>query len=201
MGAEDDLREICTRVLKEWRHDRGLDQINIASDDGDNTGTDLLSDFTFVPEESGLRLYLGSQTADIVLFASAHDFTDVLDSHDALTTSHGASSEDIKIPLAVIELKRGSATTGTPSSGSPSTDAIRARSRVARDVKRVFPFAGYFLYVDRSTVGKQKLYRAGRDFDAAFITEKTATPDLITESIIEHGVEPHLERLEYLDIL
>jgi hypothetical protein len=183
-------------VLTSWVNSSVYDDLNLAHDGNDETSPQLLSDFTFVPEDSGLSLYFGSQTADLVLYTEMHDLEKVIEADDLLSTAHRLSSDDIKVPLAVIELKRGNG-----DSDAPSTDTIRARSPVAQDMKRVFPFTGYFLFIDQSTVGKQKLYRAGRDFDAAFITPEMATPDYIHESIIEHAIKPHLDRLDYLGIL
>lgn len=196
MGPETNLQQLCNEVLTSWVSSSDYDDLNLAHDGDDETSPQLLSDFTFVPEDSGLSLYFGSQAADIVLYTEMHDLEEVIDSEDLLSTAHGLPSDDIKVPLAVIELKR-----GYGDSDAPSTDTIRARSRVANDLKRVFPFTGYFLFIDHSSVGKQKLYRAGRDFDAAFITPEMATPDYIHESIIEHAIKPHLDRLDYLGIL
>lgn len=196
MGSEYDLRELFIGVLKTKLARNDVEGLPANLEDDVAAETHLLSDFTFVPDDRGLRLYFGSQTADVVLSCSVDDLEDVVSTHELLTTSHGFSADDIKVHLVVVELKR-----GKHDATEPTTDAIRARSRAARDVKRIFPFAGYFLFVDQSTISKQKLYRAGKDFDGAFVTDDTADPQHIRVSVIDRGIMPHLERLAHLGIV
>lgn len=97
------------------------------------------------------------------------------------------ADNEFRIPFVVLEVKRGSIT----------TDAIRSRSIIAREMNEIFPFLGYFFVVDGvDNYMPRKIYRAGKHFDSFFFNQDEGDSAWIRENVIADEVEPHIEKYQ-----
>lgn len=184
MSAEERLQHLCAERIRSYLNTNGYDDIRIGE------GVRIIKDCTFVPDETGFTLYLGHAEADVALYIPADELTDEIEESEHLKLYQNAENE-FRVPITVLEIKNGTLT----------TDSIRSRSIIAREMNEIFPFLGYFFVADESTPTPRKMYRAGKHFDSFFLTEEVATKEWIRDQIIDVGVEPHLQKLEALDVL
>lgn len=184
MGSERRLQQLCAAKIGDYLEANGYSGIQTGEQ------TRIIKDCTFVPEKDSFTLYLGHAEADVVLYRTAQELTEEVEEGLHLKLYQN-SSNDLRIPFIVLEIKNGTLT----------TDAIRSRTIIAREMNEIFPFLGYFFVGDEMTPTPKKMYRAGKHFDAFFITEETADDDWIREQVIGDGIEPHLSKLEMLGVL
>lgn len=184
MGSEDDLQQLCLETLREHYHDP--EQLRV------DKQVPIVKDCTFVPENGGFTLYFGHIKGDIVLYRQLDSLADHFTEADSFKPWWQNGDNDLNVPFAVIELKRGdSATTG----------AIRSKNEDARELRNLFPFLGYFFVADEVEMQPHKFYRANKQFDGAFIRSETATVEWVQDAIIDNGIRPHLCQLEDIGVL
>jgi len=75
------------------------------------------------------------------------------------------NTKTLNIPFVILELK----------SGHLTTDAIRSRSVVAKNIKNIFPFCLYIFVCEKCSKKNETLMRQGKNFDAFFIFENEIT--------------------------
>jgi len=184
MSSEQRLQHLCAERIRSYLDSTGYTDIRVGE------GVRIIKDCTFVPDETGFTLYLGHAEADVALYKPASELTDVVEESEHLKLYQNASNE-FRVPITVLEIKNGKLT----------TDAIRSRSIIAREMNEIFPFLGYFFVVDESTPTPRKMYRAGKHFDSFFLNDDAASKEWIRDQIIDVGIEPHLQKLEALDVL
>jgi hypothetical protein len=183
MGSEQDLQKLCAERIRSYLSANDYGGIQVGEQ------TRIIKDCTFVPDD-GFTLYLGHAEADVVLYKTAEGLTDEIEESEHLKLYQNASNE-LRIPYAILEIKNGTLT----------TDAIRSRTIIAREMNEIFPFLGYFFVGDETSPTPRMMYRAGKHFDSFFITDETADKEWVREQVIADGVEPHLLKLESLDVL
>lgn len=185
MGTEKELQELCLKTLRDSYHDP--ERIRVDSQ------VPVIKDCTFVPEDGDFTLYLGHTKGDIVLYRRLESDVDRLVENDSFKPWWQNADDELNIPFAVIEVKRGdSATTG----------AIRSKSEDARELRGIFPFLGYFFIADEADIQPHKFYRANKRFDGAFIKRKeAATQEWVRKKLIKNGIEPHLNQLADVGVL
>ena len=185
MGTEEELQQVCLEILRDCYHEP--ERIHVDSQ------VPIIKDCTFVPEDGDFTLYFGHTKGDIVLYRRIDAGSDRLTENDSFKPWWQNSADELNIPFAIIEVKRGdSATTG----------AIRTKNEDARELRSVFPFLGYFFVADEVDIQPQKFYRTNKRFDGAFIRrKKAATPNWIRKKVIKNGIEPHLNQLEDVGVL
>lgn len=149
--------------------------------------TPIIMDCTFVPEGEGFTPYLGRHNVDIAIFLEADVLTQPLTGFKFSDRDEG----EIRVPVIAIETK----------TADPGTGQIRGKAYVSNEMKNVFPLLRSYLVMDASSVTSMKTYRAGKHFDAFFITDDAADKEWIRENVIKNGVEPHLNRLRDLGVL
>ena len=184
MGSEIDLQNSCAERIEGYLSANGYGDIQVGE------RTRVIKDCTFVPDEEGFTLYLGHAEADVVLYKTADELTKQVSESDHLKLYQNASNE-FRIPYAILEIK----------SGNLTTDAIRSRTIIAREMNEIFPFLGYFFVAEETQPTPKMMYRAGKHFDSFFLTEGTGDKEWIREHVIDDGIEPHLQKLEALDVL
>lgn len=184
MGSEKRLQQLCAERIRGYLDANGYGDIQTGEQ------TRIIKDCTFVPDEDGFTLYLGHAEADVVLYRTAEELTDEIEESDHLKLYQNSSNE-LRIPYAILEIKNGSLT----------TDAIRSRTIIAREMNEIFPFLGYFFVGDETSPTPRMMYRAGKHFDSFFINDETGDENWVREQVIAEGVEPHLEKLESLGVL
>jgi hypothetical protein len=187
MGSEVRLQELCEDGIRSYLDTNGFEAIQTGQE------TKIIKDCTFVPEEDSFTLYLGHAEADVVLYKTADGITEVLNEGDSLKLYQNSANE-VRIPLVVLEVKNGSSST-------PTTDAIRSRTIIAREMNEIFPFLGYFFVGDEMSLNRRKIFRAGKHFTSFFISDEPADKDWIRDELIDEGIEPHLQKLKYLGML
>lgn len=184
MSSEERLQSLCLERIRSYLDSNGYSDIQTGQ------RTRIIKDCTFIPEEGAFSLYLGHAEADVALFTPANDLTDEVEEGRRLKLYQNSSNE-IRIPLIVLEIK----------SGSPTTDAIRSRTIIAREMNEIFPFMTYFFVGDNMDPTPRKIYRAGKHFTSFFVNHEEADKEWIRDSVIDGGVEPHLQKLESLDVI
>lgn len=184
MSSEERLQHLCAERVRSYLNSSSHSNIRVGE------GVRIIKDCTFVPDDSGFTLYLGHAEADVALYIPATELTEAVDESDHLKLYQNSTNE-LRIPIAVLEIKNGTLT----------TDAIRSRSIIAREMNEIFPFLGYFFVADESTPTPRKMYRAGKHFDSFFLNEDSASKEWIRDQIIDVGIEPHLQKLEAIGVL
>lgn len=192
--TEAELRRVCAEQIQRYLSESGYPGLAVAQEQ------QVVMDCTFVPGATEIGLQLGPHKTDLVVYQpeSTIDGADI--DAGVVDVLPNASAEDVVIPLVAVELKRGNST-------NAHTDNIRAKSFVADRMKRTFPFLGFFLAVDESSIGNGKQFRAANAFDAVFTTEHSVKGneekirEWVDDSLLRHGLEPHLEQLQHLNIL
>lgn len=157
-------------------------------------GIDIIQNCTFVPDDDGFKFYLGHAETDISLYTTSKALSSEIQPGSRLKLWQ-TSDKEIRIPFAVVEVKR-----------TPTTDAIRSRDLLAREMKQVFPFLGYFFIADDTSKTAANLWRHGKHFDGVFIQRSKFNspngPDTpAVDRLVEDGIIPHLEELENLEAL
>lgn len=184
MGTEKELQELCLETLRNEHYEPERVQVD--------TQVPIIKDCTFVPEDGGFTLYFGHTKGDIVLYRTLDSSAGRFNENDSFKPWWQNAEDELNIPFAVIEVKRGdSATTG----------AIRSKSEDARELRGIFPFLGYFFVADEVDLQPHKFYRANKRFDGSFVTDESATGEWITKKVVRNGVKPHLNQLEDIGIL
>lgn len=154
---------------------------------------DFIQNCTFVPKGEGYRLYLSHAETDVAVYTTAPSLSSEVQAGTHLKFWQ-TSDKEVRVPLVVVEVKR-----------TPTTDAIRSRDVIAREMKQVFPFLGFFFIADDTSKSAANLWRHGKHFDGVFIQRKRFDSDGPGEDVIERlvtdGVHPHLEELANLDAL
>lgn len=149
----------------------------------------IIKDCTFVYEEGEFSMYLGHAKADIAIYIKSKNLTNQLEETDTLKLYQNGSKE-INIPLAVIETKRGS------DKEKITTDSIRSRTIIAREMNEIFPHSSYIFIADNAgKVTPGKLERAGKHFDHILTTKGKADQKWIEEEIITEIIETHLDKV------
>jgi hypothetical protein len=184
MATEERLQNLCAERIESYLNSNGYSNIQVGE------RIRIIKDCTFVPDDSGFTLYLGHAEADVALYIPATELTQAVDESQHLKLYQNSSNE-FRIPISVLEIKNGIQT----------TDAIRSRSIIAREMNEIFPFLGYFFAADESTPTPRKMYRAGKHFDSFFLSEDAASKEWIRDQIIDVGIEPHLQKLESLGVI
>jgi hypothetical protein len=186
MASEKQLQQLCTERIRSYLDANGYGEIQTGE------RTRIIKDCTFVPDETGddFTLFLGHAEADVVLYKTANELTEEIEESEHLKLYQNASNE-LRIPYAVLEIKNGSLT----------TDAIRSRTIIAREMNEIFPFVGYFFVGDETSPTSRMMYRAGKHFDSFFITDEVADKEWVRDQVIDDGIEPHLQKLESLGVL
>lgn len=184
MASEERLQRLCAERIRSYLDSNGYGDIEVGE------RTRIIKDCTFVPDENGFTLYLGHAEADVVLYKTANELTEQIQEDDHLKLYQNSSNE-LRIPYAILEIK----------SGDLTTDAIRSRTIIAREMNEIFPFLGYFFVGDETSPTPRMMYRAGKHFDSFFISEKSADIEWVRDQVIDDGIEPHLKKLESLGVL
>jgi len=184
MGSEQRLQRLCADRIRSYLEANDYGDIQVGEQ------TRIIKDCTFVPDEDGFTLYLGHAEADVVLYKTADSLTEELEESEHLKLYQNASNE-LRIPYAILEIKNGTLT----------TDAIRSRTIIAREMNEIFPFLGYFFVGDETAPSPRMMYRAGKHFDSFFLTEEVGDKEWVREQVINDGIEPHLLKLESLGVL
>jgi hypothetical protein len=184
MGTEERLQHLCAERIESYLDANGYDDIQTGE------RVRIIKDCTFVPDDSGFTCYLGHAEADVALYKPVSDLTEEIQEGEHLKLYQNSTNE-LRIPIAILEIKNGVIT----------TDAIRSRSIIAREMNEIFPFLSYFFVGDEMTPTPRKMYRAGKHFDSFFLTDEVAGKEWIRDQIIDVGIEPHLQKLESLDVI
>lgn len=143
----------------------------------------IIKDCTFLPKDQ-FNLYLGHTDTDICIFIKQNDLSDHLNESDTFKLFQ-TSDNEINVPLAIIETKRNHIT----------TDDIRSRSIIAREINEIFPFCAYFFVADKiDGVSSDKVRRAGKHFSDFFLSDGQYT-DEMTDRVAEY-TRIHLNQLE-----
>lgn len=121
MDSEQALQELCAERIRSYLEANGYEDIQTGEQ------TRIIKDCTFVPEDGSFTLYLGHAEADVVLYRTATELSEEIEEGQHLKLYQNASN-DLRIPYAVLEIKKGDLT----------TDAIRSRmhhrARDERDI-------------------------------------------------------------------
>lgn len=181
MASESRLQSLCNERILGYLESRGYSNLSVEQE------APIIMDSTFVPEADGFTPYLGRHKVDIAVFFGPDELSQPVSGFEFSDAKEG----QIRIPLIAIETKH----------SNPGTEEIRSKAYVAHEMKEIFPLLRYYLMMDKSSLTSMKTYRAGKHFDAFFITEDTADKEWIRENVIANGVEPHLRRLRRLDVL
>jgi len=118
-------------------------------------GIQVPKDFTYIPYKN--KFCLGGVQTDISLYKEVDENI----SNNLIYTTRVNNSKDkkIRIPYLVLELKTGSLT----------SDAIRARDLVARDIKNIFPHIPYLFIAENTNKKNETLFRQGKSFTNFYI--------------------------------
>lgn len=183
MPGEEELQHLCQQEIQAFLDAQEYGDVVVGDE------VPIIKDCTFVYEDQ-MKMYLGHAKTDVCIYFQSDELSAHLTESDVFKLYQNAD-KDIRIPLLILETKRGDA------DGHVSTDAIRSRTVIAREINEVFPFCSYNFLADRAhAVLPGKIHRAGKHYDDFFLAPKKANPDWINEVIIENAVEPHLENLQ-----
>lgn len=185
MAGEIELQHLCARAAETFLSESGHCDIQVGE------RIHIIKDCTFVPENDDFTLLLGHAQADVAIFIESEELTGQVEESRNLKLYMNAENV-FRVPLAVLEVKRGSMT----------TDAIRSRDIIAREMNEIFPFMGYFFVADEvGRVMPRKIYRAGKHFDSFFLRRETADREWVDENVVREGLAPHFEKLANLEVL
>lgn len=184
MAAEIRLQELCADRLQAYLKQRGYDNIKTGEQ------TQIIKDCTIVPENGEFTLVMGHAEVDVALYKTDEELTEHIEEDSTFKLYQNADNR-FRVPLIVLEIK----------SGDTTTDMIRNRSIIAREMNEVFPFMGYFFIADNAAPTSLMTWRAGKYLDGFFFSEEEATEEWIDDRLIDDGVRPHLEKLEQLNIV
>jgi len=188
MSREEELQNLCHREIENLIDDEGFDDLNVG------TEVPIIKDCSFVFENQ-LKMYLGHADTDICIYMNSEELTSQLTETDHFKLWQNGDKE-IRIPIVIIETKRGDA------DGAISTDNIRSRTIIAREMNEIFPFSSYVFVGDRAgAVSPGKIYRAGKHYDEFYLCPQKADSDWVNEVVIDNAIKPHLQSLQLEGII
>ncbi len=180
---EEIVSEVEKFLEKEWYAEKGVEV---------NKNVKILKDCTLVPEDNGkFGLYLGHAETDVAIYKDSQELSKEVKSKDFFKVYNKRDKEEFHVPLVIIETK----------SGEVTTDSIRSRTIIAREMNEIFPFIGYFFAAENTKKTNLTLYRQGKHFESFFIKKDRANEKWIVDNIIREGISPHLKKLKNLDII
>jgi hypothetical protein len=111
-------------------------------------------DFTFIPEKN--KFCLGGAQLDVVIFKRK----EITEPKEFFYLAQ--LNNNITIPYIVLELK----------SGKVTSDAIRARDVVARDIRNIFPFTTYIFVGEKTSKKTETILRQAKHFTRFIISKQ-----------------------------
>lgn len=155
--AKGDEKELQTRLLNHIKNNINLNEYSFEIKEG----VQVPKDFTYIPYKN--QFCLGGVQTDIAIYKNiGNKFKS-----DLIYFTQFPKSEEINIPFIIIELK----------SGDLTSDAIRARDLVARDVKNLFPHVSYIFIAEKTNKKIETLLRQGKNFNNFYLSKKPLTID------------------------
>ena len=188
MFSEEEFQVQCHQEIEEYISNSAYPQIESSIE------VPIIKDCTFVIGEKP-KLILGHAKTDVCLYIESKELSDHLVETDHFKLYQNGDKK-IRVPLAIFEIKRGN------TNGRISTDAIRSRTIIAREINEIFPSCSYYFVGDRaSAVSPEKIQRAGKHYDDYFLCSELADSAWIRENVVEKAVEPLLNDLQRERIL
>ena len=166
-GDEDKLAEILYKKINDSLI-KEIKAYNLKID----KKIQIQKDFTYIPSKR--KFCLGGAEVDLVIYQELkknHSYHE-LKAGDLCYTAQ--LNDEVRIPLVVLELK----------SGHITSDAIRARDLVARDIRNIFPFVSYIFIGENSGKKDETLFRQGKNF-TNFIIDKGKLSEENQEKLLE----------------
>lgn len=180
--TEEELQEMCHKTISSHVESVPYKGMKVGME------VSIIKDCTFVHDER-MKLYLGHANTDVCIYLESDDLTSHLQETEFFKLYRNGDKA-VRVPLVIIETKRGN------SSGRVSTDTIRSRTIIAREINEIFPFCSYYFVADRAgAVSPGKIHRAGKHYDDFFLTAEKADTEWMNDVIVEQAVAPHLEKL------
>ncbi len=133
MTAEARLQGLCADRLRAYVDQQGYDDTKIGEQ------TQIIKDCTIVPENGEFTLVMGHAEADVALYKTDEDPTEHME-EDSKFKLYQNADNGFRVPLIILETK----------SSDLTTDKVRNRNIVAREMNEVFPFVGYFFIADNA---------------------------------------------------
>lgn len=189
MPGEDELQNLCVENIQSNLEELPYSDLQVGSE------VAIMKDCTFVYDDE-VKLYLGHAKTDVAIYLESPELTSHLDESDHFKLYQNGDKE-IRIPLVIIETKR-----GDEDGGGITTDSIRSRTIIAREINEIFPFCTYVFLADRaSAVSPEKLHRAGKHFERFYTFDAELDPKTFNEDIYDDVIVPHLKNLSREGIL
>lgn len=184
--AKGNEEELSKRLLSELR--RLLQEYDLKVDDK----VKILGDLTCLKSKDGFKLGLGFIETDIAVYKRIpfDKSNRQLKEHFKFIRDSRENRKILNVPFVILELK----------SGSLTTDAVRARNEVARRIKNVFPFCGYFFIGEETRKQEETMLRQGKDFNNFFVYGSKVPADEI-KRIASQFIRPYLNNLRRMNFI
>lgn len=184
MSGEDELQDLCVQNIRSNLDELPYDNLRVGRE------VAIMKDCTFVYDEE-IKLYLGHAKTDVAIYLDSPELTSHLEESDHFKLYQNGDKE-IRIPLVIIETKR-----GNKDGGGITTDSIRSRTIIAREINEIFPFCSYVFLADRaSAVSPEKLHRAGKHFERFYTFDGELERGMFNDEIYNEVIVPHLNNLQ-----
>ncbi len=176
--GEENLGKLIEPKLKQMEQEYGLKV---------DRKVKILADLTCIKEKGKFRLGMGFAEVDVAIYKQISFDKSNRQLFEYFKFIHDSKKdkEYLNIPFIILELK----------SGDITSDAIRARSEVARKIKEIFPFCSYIFIGEDTAKKEETLLRQGKGFNNFFIFENKIEERNI-DNIVSRFIKPYLDNLQ-----
>jgi len=176
--GEKNLGKLIESKLKQMEQEYGLKV---------DRKVKILADLTCIKEKGKFRLGMGFAEVDVAIYKQISFDKSNRQLFEYFKFIHDSKKdkEYLNIPFIILKLK----------SGDITSDAIRARSEVARKIKEIFPFCSYIFIGEDTAKKEETLLRQGKGFNNFFIFENKIEERNI-DNIVSRFIKPYLDNLQ-----